>query len=83
VLAKHIFVTLTFINPFIGNGASFIYFRNLPRAIYISLPFATVIYVLANIGYMAVLTTKEILATDAIAVVKTYSHIDFFNFYEP
>ncbi|ODN00877.1 Large neutral amino acids transporter small subunit 2 [Orchesella cincta] len=43
-------------------------YKNLPRAIYISLPLATGIYVLANIGYMAVLTPAEILATDAIAV---------------
>lgn len=44
-------------------------YRNLPRAIYISLPLATGIYFLANVGYMAVLTPKEIIATDAIAVV--------------
>jgi hypothetical protein len=43
--------------------------RNLPRAIYISLPLVTVIYGLANVAYMAVLSPTQILASDAIAVV--------------
>ncbi|XP_050295873.1 Y+L amino acid transporter 2 [Anthonomus grandis grandis] len=43
-------------------------FVNLPRAIYISLPLVTGIYVLANMAYMSVLTPTDIAATDAIAV---------------
>ncbi|CAG9766074.1 unnamed protein product [Ceutorhynchus assimilis] len=43
-------------------------FVNLPRAIYISLPLVTGIYVLANMAYMSVLTPDQIAATDAIAV---------------
>jgi len=43
-------------------------YRNLPRAIYISLPLVTGIYVLANVAYLAVLTPSEMLASDAIAV---------------
>lgn len=43
--------------------------RNLPRAIYISLPLVTGIYVLANVAYLAVLTPTEMLSSDAIAVV--------------
>ncbi|KAK4302863.1 hypothetical protein Pmani_025088 [Petrolisthes manimaculis] len=42
-------------------------FVNLPRAIYISLPLVTLVYVLANIGYLAVLTPTDMLASDAIA----------------
>lgn len=43
-------------------------FRNLPRAIYISIPIVTCIYVLANTAYLAVLTPMEMMASDAIAV---------------
>lgn len=44
-------------------------YRNLPRAIYISLPLVTGIYVLANMAYLAVLSGPEMLASNAIAVV--------------
>jgi amino acid transporter len=42
--------------------------RDLPRAIYISLPLVTAIYVLANIAYFAVLTPTQILSSNAVAV---------------
>lgn len=42
--------------------------RNLPRAIYISLPFVTIIYLLANISYFTVLTPHELLTSNAVAV---------------
>lgn len=44
-------------------------YKNLPRAIYISLPLVTAIYVLANMAYLAVLSRDEMLASNAIAVV--------------
>lgn len=47
-------------------------FRNLPRAIYISLPLVTLIYVFANVAYLAVLTPDEMIASDAIAVVRLH-----------
>ncbi|XP_053982802.1 large neutral amino acids transporter small subunit 1-like [Hylaeus volcanicus] len=43
-------------------------YKNLPKAICISLPLVTVIYVLANVAYFVVLTQDEILASDAVAV---------------
>ncbi len=62
-----------FFKSFIFNVvfSKFIFFikRNLPRAIYISLPLVTGIYVLANVAYLAVLTPTEMLSSDAIAVV--------------
>ena len=38
------------------------------RAIYISLPLVTFIYVSANVAYLAVLSPSAMLASDAIAV---------------
>ncbi|XP_045458497.1 large neutral amino acids transporter small subunit 1 [Melitaea cinxia] len=43
-------------------------FVNLPRAIYISLPLVTAIYLLANVSYLAVLGPTGVRATEAIAV---------------
>ncbi|KAE8742385.1 Y+L amino acid transporter 2-like [Frankliniella occidentalis] len=51
------FMTEELVNPYV----------NLPRAIYISLPVVTLAYVLANVAYLAVLTTSEALSSNAIA----------------
>ena len=55
--------------------------KNLPRAIYISMPLVTLVYVLANVAYFAVLSTSEILASDAVAVVRILkrNHQRFYN----
>jgi len=42
--------------------------KNLPRAIYISLPLVTIIYVLVNVSYFVVLTPSQILSSNAVAV---------------
>ncbi|KAK8373526.1 hypothetical protein O3P69_019900 [Scylla paramamosain] len=43
-------------------------FVNLPRAIYISLPLVTLVYAMANVACLAVLSPVDMLASDAIAV---------------
>ncbi|XP_033632716.1 large neutral amino acids transporter small subunit 2-like isoform X2 [Asterias rubens] len=42
--------------------------KNLPRAIYITLISVTIIYTLANVAYLTVLTPQELLASNAVAV---------------
>ncbi|XP_066940607.1 large neutral amino acids transporter small subunit 1-like [Macrobrachium rosenbergii] len=43
-------------------------YRNLPRAIWIGLPMVTVVYVLVNVAYLAVLSPHEVLTSNAVAV---------------
>lgn len=44
------------------------HYSNLPRAICISMPVVTVIYVITNIAYFAVLPPDEMLSSQAVAV---------------
>ena len=53
-------------------------FRNLPYAIYLSLPVVTFLYILANVSYLAVLTPTEMMASNAIAVVRIFSQLFHF-----
>ncbi|XP_014666875.1 PREDICTED: large neutral amino acids transporter small subunit 1-like [Priapulus caudatus] len=43
--------------------------KNLPRAIMIALPLVTVVYVLANVAYFAVISPNEFLTSDASGVL--------------
>lgn len=45
--------------------------RNLPRAIFISIPVVTFVYVFANVAYVTAMSPQELLASNAVAVVRT------------
>lgn len=44
-------------------------YRNLPRANIIAVSSVTIIYLLTNIGYLTAMTSAELLASNAVAVV--------------
>ncbi|XP_059059748.1 Y+L amino acid transporter 2 [Achroia grisella] len=58
-------------------------FVNLPRAIYLSLPLVTAIYLLANVSYLAVLGPVGVQATEAIAVDFAVSALGFVKWAMP
>ncbi|OAF71204.1 hypothetical protein A3Q56_01054 [Intoshia linei] len=51
------FLTKELVNPFV----------NLPKAIYLSMPFVMIIYVLTNVAYLIELTVDEVINSNAVA----------------
>lgn len=49
--------------------------RNLPRAIWIAMPIVTLVYVLANMSYLAVVSSDEMLSSPAVAVVSAKENV--------
>lgn len=43
-------------------------YKNLPMAIYISMPLCTVVYLLANVAYYVVLSSEEMVNSNAVAL---------------
>lgn len=58
-------------------------FRTLPKAIYISLPLVTIIYVLANVAYFTVLSPEEIIGSNAVAITFGDRVLGIFSFTMP
>jgi len=52
------------------------YYRNIPKAIYISIPLVTVCYLLVNVAYLTIMSPDEIVRNEAVAVVSIqYYHL--------
>lgn len=58
-------------------------YRNLPKAICISLPVVTIIYMITNIAYFSVLSPDEILSSDAVAVTFGDKMLGYFAWIMP
>ncbi|XP_045768345.1 large neutral amino acids transporter small subunit 1 [Maniola jurtina] len=58
-------------------------YKNLPRAICISMPVVTLVYALTNVAYFAVLTKNEIMASEAVAVAFSDKILDFMSWIMP
>lgn len=61
----------------------YFFYRNLPRAICISMPVVTIIYVITNIAYFAVLSPDAILSSDAVAVTFANKMLGWFAWIMP
>jgi hypothetical protein len=49
--------------------------RNLPISIMVGIPLTTACYILANIGYLGVMSKEEIIVSHAVAVVSESASI--------
>nr|XP_048676287.1 large neutral amino acids transporter small subunit 2 isoform X3 [Caretta caretta] len=56
-------------------------YRNLPRAIFISIPVVTFVYVFANVAYVTAMSPQELLASNAVAVVSLFFPVVYLLFW--
>ncbi|XP_074030930.1 L-type amino acid transporter minidiscs [Leptinotarsa decemlineata] len=57
--------------------------KNLPKAIYISMPVVTTVYVITNVAYFVVLSRDDILSSEAVAVTFADKMLGSFSFIMP
>ncbi|KAL2076808.1 hypothetical protein ACEWY4_027597 [Coilia grayii] len=57
--------------------------KNLPRAIYISIPLVTLVYTLTNIAYFSSMTPEELLESNAVAVTFGEKLLGMFSWVMP
>lgn len=57
--------------------------KNFPRAIWIAIPLVTLIYILANVAYLSVMTPTEIITGSAVAVTFAYRTLGAFSWIVP
>ncbi|RVE74896.1 hypothetical protein OJAV_G00026470 [Oryzias javanicus] len=57
--------------------------KNLPRAIYISIPLVTLVYTMTNIAYFSSMTPEELLASNAVAVTFGEKLLGWFSWVMP
>ncbi|KAG8562771.1 hypothetical protein GDO81_015807 [Engystomops pustulosus] len=57
--------------------------RNLPRAIYISIPLVTFVYTFTNIAYFTAMTPEELMSSNAVAVTFGEKLLGYFSWIMP
>lgn len=57
--------------------------KNLPRAIYISIPLVTLVYTMTNIAYFSSMSPQELLASNAVAVTFGEKLLGMFSWVMP
>ncbi|XP_024863726.1 solute carrier family 7 member 10a [Kryptolebias marmoratus] len=57
--------------------------KNLPRAIYISIPLVTLVYTMTNIAYFTSMTPEELLTSNAVAVTFGQKLLGMFSWVMP
>uniref|UniRef100_A0AAX7V6Y9 Solute carrier family 7 member 10a n=1 Tax=Astatotilapia calliptera TaxID=8154 RepID=A0AAX7V6Y9_ASTCA len=57
--------------------------KNLPRAIYISIPLVTLVYTMTNIAYFSSMTPEELLSSNAVAVTFGEKLLGMFSWVMP